>query len=74
LSWATLEPELRELIMDTLTEKEIDVLVYRMANLGWRPIGRALGISPRAARDRYDNALRKLAAREEEITEWLPSI
>lgn len=67
------DPEHRRLIEKAnLTAKQLTVLRLRASGMGYRPISRALGISPAAVRDHCDAALRKLAATGEE-TEWLPS-
>ena len=66
MSWQTLPPELRELALTVLTAKQMEALKLWDAGAGYRRIGVQLDISPSTARDRVQNAVRKLerAARE----------
>lgn len=67
------DPEHRRLIEKAnLTVKQLTVLRLRASGMGYRPISRALGISPAAVRDHHDAALRKLAPIGKD-TAWLPS-
>lgn len=59
--WADIDQELREPCERVLTEKQLDAVKLSIDGAGTGRIARALGISRSAARDRMENAYRKLA-------------
>ncbi len=59
--WADIDQTLRETAEAVLTDKQLDVVKLSLDGAGTGRIARALGISRSAARDRLDNAYRKLA-------------
>lgn len=67
MSWSTLPPEIRELAQELLTAKELDALKLWDAGMGYRRIAVALDISPSTARDRVQNAIRKLVRARPDI-------
>ncbi len=59
--WCDIDQTIRETAERVLTDKQLDAVKLSLDGAGTGRIGRALGISRSAARDRLDNAHRKLA-------------
>jgi DNA-binding CsgD family transcriptional regulator len=62
VSWATIPPELREIIERACTPREIEALKLRAAGYGIRRIARALDLDPSTVRARLNRAERKIRA------------
>ena len=58
--WTTLPPHIREAMRATCTPEEIDTLKLYAGGMGYRTIGRALGVSRDTARNRVERATTKI--------------
>lgn len=61
MTWDRQDPAFRELAERVLTERELAAYRLSLNGCGYRTIGRILGITKSAARDRIDRARDKLA-------------
>lgn len=63
MSWSELSPELRELLQERLTPRELDYVKLKAANpkLGGRALAVMLGVSHTRVRDLEQQVQRKLA-------------
>lgn len=63
MTWEGVSPELREIIEEVCTPKQIDVLKLKARGLSPRAIARILDVDRTAVRGRLDRAYRKIQAR-----------
>lgn len=58
-AWRDIDPSIRDVFERLCSPKELDAVKLTLDGAGRRTVGRALGISDSAARDRLRNARRK---------------
>jgi DNA-directed RNA polymerase specialized sigma24 family protein len=69
VTWDSVDDDFRHLAETILTDAELAAYRLHLNGNGYRPIGRILGISTSAARDRVDRARSKLALAQLDETE-----
>ena len=67
MSWEGVSPELREIIEEVCTPKQVDVLKLKATGMSTRGIARVLDVDRVAVRDRLERAYRKIQARADDL-------
>lgn len=73
MTWNNVPPHVREVVAETLTDKQLEAFQLELAGWGIARSARWLGIRRTALRDRLDGAHRRLLAagvRQDEYGRW----
>ena len=72
MSWDRLSPELRALIEEVCTEKQINVLKLKAAGVSTRGIARVLDVDPVTVRGHLERAYKRIRARADDLSALHP--